>query len=249
MAPELTARQRLVDTLSGDLLAGPWDQPSKLWFLKGEAGDEWLEYAGEFNSSPENRLLDIVLDDSLPADATGILVATEGWDYPRQLSASLKAKGDDALKAYWALYPPSEHPKRVSTRNLVLACNDGDVIGLTKREDVVEEASWAKLDASTPCPTGNRLIDTARALLGQYPDLLDKLNQTDGLRAIKSITDTIDQAISGRLDQVETTIALLEAIPEPQRSRMIQDMPDEVKSAIRSMLSEDQVRRFGLEEN
>jgi hypothetical protein len=248
MSVELTARQRLVLTLSGDLMAGPWDQANKLWYLKGTVGDEWLEYAGEFTTSIETRLLDVALEDQLPADATGILVATEGWDYPEQLSASLRAKGESALKAYWGLYPPVDHPQRVSTRNMLLTCGDGEVIGLTTRQDNAEATAWAHLDGAESSPTGHETIDMTRAILGLFPALMDRLkNNGSHTRTVQAVLDAVDGAISGRLNEGEAMMAMLEALPDDRRAELFASMPEGLRHTLRSTLTDEQARRFGLD--
>lgn len=261
----LTPRQRLVDTLCGDLNAQGWDQPNKLWYLKGDASDEWLEYAGEFNGAPENHLVDLIAANKMPADATGVLIASEGWAYPKALTASFKT--DEALRAYWRLNPPSEHANKVEIRHLLLATRDGEVLGLTYRHEGEGVREWARLDASVACPTGDRVVDAARGMLGINPDLVNRVKSNpmfaapdspagklaalgettnDLLGQIKNISDTLQAVNQGEISEEEATVRLFRSVPEHVRRQIVEQMPPELREVFRRLLPPDEGQRYGL---
>lgn len=239
-----TPRQRMLLLLSSDLDVQGWDQKNKLWFVKGEATDEWLEYAGEFTGAPENHLLDLIIADQLPKDAHGVLVATEGWDYPKELNATFKTEA--SRKAYWETKPPSEHPDRIEIRHLLLACNDGDVLALTISNEPDPVIQWASVDASTPCPIGDRTADAARALVGLNEPLTHRLYQYEGMKVMSSIGEALDKALSGDATDEEVCREIFLALPEKMRHALVSDMPEELRDLLRRALTDEEQNHYGL---
>lgn len=240
----LSPRQRMLLDLASDLEGGGWDQRSKIWFVKGDLNDEWLAFHEEFSGNVENHLVDLTMASALPDDAHGVLVVSEGWDYPQRIREGLKT--DAALRAYWRTTPPSEHPERVEIRHLVLACNDGEVIGLTVTNSADPVMKWARLDASNPSPVGDRVVDASRALLGINDKLSQRISQVEGLQAIANIATVLDRAVSGASTEEEVTRDLFLALPDGLRAQVVKDMPEDVREAVRAVLSEEERRQFGL---
>lgn len=260
----LTPRQRLIDTLCGDLNAQGWDQRNKLWFVRGDTGDEWLEFAGEFNGAPENHLVDIIAKDKTHEGVTGVVVSSEGWAYPKSLADTFKVKTESALRAYWRLVPPSEHPEKVEIRHLLFAANDGDVIGLTSRRDTEGTKEWASLSIEQACPTGDRTVDAARALLGLNDALKQRVLATLGNKPrgdsltgpmaslndlnsqLQNILGTLQEVIDGNLTAPEATLKMFYGMPEEQRFAMLADMPDSIKEEFRQLLPRKEQEKYGL---
>lgn len=258
----LTPRQRLVDTLCDDLNAQGWDQKNKLWFVKGETGDEWFEFAGTFDGAPENHLVDLIAkDDSTRDDVTGLVVSTEGWAYPKKLTETFKTEA--ALRSYWRLVPPSEHPEKVEVRHLLFASADGEVIGLTARRDTEGTKEWAALTADQACPTGDRTVDAARALLGlnaalkqrvlstirkpSAPTMIGMATTGAGLaEQLQQLLGTLQDVVDGNMSPPEATLKLFHAMPEEQRLSMLADMPDFIKAEFKHLLTEEERNKYGL---
>lgn len=258
----LTTRQRLIDTLCGDLNFQGWNQKNKLWFVKGDAGDEWLEFAGEFSGAPENHLVDLIGGDH--ADISGVVIATEGWAYPKKLTDTFKT--EESLRSYWRLVPPDEHPEKVEIRHLLFASNDGEVIGLTSRHDTDSTKEWASLTSADPCPTGDRTVDAARALLGLNEPLKNRVLTTRqqpqaetasvnlaGLNLppeiserMNAILNTVQAVLEGKMSGRDATLALFHSIPEEDRVEMLRDMPASIKAEFRELLSEEERKKYGL---
>lgn len=255
--PALTVRQRLIDTLCDDLNAQGWDQSNKLWFVKGDTGDEWFEFAGEFSGAPENHLVDLITTDETRAGVRGVVVSTEGWAYPKKLADTFKTEA--ALRSYWRLVPPNEHPEKVEIRHVLFAARDGEVIGLTARRDTEGTKEWAALTADHKCPTGDRTIDAARALLGLNDALKQRvLNSVrrpqrsgspmvvGGLESLQSVLNTLQEVVEGNMSAPEATLKLFYSLPEENRIQMIADMPDFIKEEFKGLLPEDDRKKYGL---
>lgn len=249
----LTPRQQLVDLLCDDLNVQGWNQKNKIWFVKGEVGDEWLEFAGEFSGPPENHIVDLISKSEQPEDVTGLLVSTEGWAYPKKLTETFKTEA--ALRSYWRLVPPSEHPERVEIRHLLFASKDGEVIGLTSHHDAEGTKEWAALTVEQKCPTGDSTVDAARAFLGLNDSLKGRVSAAIGspvdharasLDTLKDILDTMKDVIDGKMTQQEATIKIMESMPEDQRRQMVNDMPDFIKDEFRKQLPEELRKKYGL---
>lgn len=259
----LTPRQRLVDLLCDDLNTQGWDQNNKLWFVKGDAGDEWFEFVGEFSGAPENHLVDLIAKDDSREGVTGVVVSTEGWAYPKKLADTFKSEA--ALRSYWRLVPPSEHPEKVEIRHLLFASSDGEVIGLTARRDSEGTREWAALTADQTCPTGDRTVDAARALLGINDALKQRVMATlrkqpntsgpmigmvpglSGLNEqLQSILGTLQEVLDGKITAPEATLQLFHSMPEEQRVQMLADMPEFIKDEFRNLLSDEERKKYGL---
>lgn len=251
----LSKRQRLVDTLCGDLNAQGWDQKNKLWFVKGDVEDEWLEFVGEFDGAPENHIVDLIAAKTSHPEVTGVVVSTEGWAYPKALADTFKTEAQ--LRSYWRLVPPSEHKERVEIRHVLLVSVDGEVIGLTARHDFDETKEWASLTADQKCPTGDRTVDAARALLGLNDELVERVRASFGsasdddsplstLTQLKKVLDTMKDVMDGKMTSREASVALFHAMPEEARIQMIRDMPEQIKDTFREALSEEERKKYGL---
>lgn len=239
----LTPRQRLLLSLADDLNVQGWDQPSKIWSLNGESGDEWIAFLSDITGKPEDYLLGMIESDQKP-DGHGLLVATEGWDYPVEVSAQLAdAK---ARRALWRSTPPDQHPQRVEIRHLLLVCQDGEVLGLTVSHETVPSIRWARMDSNMPSPTGNRVIDGCRAVLGLNKDLVKRVEEFGQLKSLLEITKTLEKAMSGDYSEDELTRELFLSLPDSMKSQVVADMPEEVKDVVRGVLSEEERRRYGL---
>lgn len=240
----LSPRQRLLAQLADDLNVHGWNQKNKIWSVNGEPGDEWLSFLGEFKGAPENYLVDLIAGSKLPEGAHGVVVASEGWDYPRQFKSALADEA--ALRTAWKQTPPYKHPQRVEIRHLMLACQDGEVIGLTVSHEAEPVTMWARLDASTPSPVGDRTIDAARALLGINDQLARRVNQLEGIQTIANIAAALDKAMSGEASEEEITRDLFLALPDAMKTQVVAEMPDDIKEIVRSVLSEEERRKYGL---
>lgn len=253
----LTPRQRLIDTLCDDLNVQGWDQKNKLWFVKGDTGDEWFEFAGEFGGAPENHLVDLIAkEEAKDEDVTGVVVSSEGWAYPKKLADTFK--NESALRSYWRLVPPSEHPEKVEIRHLLFVSRDGEVVGLTSRRDTDRTKEWATLTAEQACPTGDRTVDAARALLGVNDMLKQRVLSTikkpttsaigtvPGLGQIQDMLGTLQDVLEGRLTPPQATLRMFYAMPEEQRMQLLADMPDIVKDEFRALLTDEERKRYGL---
>lgn len=243
-AVALTPRQRIVDLLCQDLNSQGWNQRNKVWFVKGDVGDEWLEFVEEFEGPPENRIVDMIAKNQLQDGATGVLVSTEGWAYPEHLTASFKT--EQALRAYWRLVPPPDHAERVEIRQLVLTCNDGEVIGLIYHNDKDATRTWSYLDAAATCPTGDRTIDAARGLLGLNEPMVEKVRLMAGLEPLARLAEVLEQAMTGELDNDTAMVSVFKAMPEEVRRLMLADMPDDMKAQLRRLLPEEDRKHYGL---
>lgn len=248
----LTPRQRLIDTLCNDLNFQGWDQPNKMWYVKGDVSDEWLEFAGQFSGAPENHLVDTIAKNAGTEGVTGVVVSSEGWAYPKKLAESFKS--ESALRAYWRLTPPSDHPEKVEIRHLLLVSQDGEVIGLTAHHDAEGTKQWARLDASTPCPTGDRVVDAGRALLGLNDALKQRVlsaqsggqNISGDIAELRSILDAMKSVIDGNMTTPEATLKLFYSVPEDVRRQMISQMPEFLKDEMRKLLPPDEAPKYGL---
>lgn len=242
----LSSRQRLMLTLADDLNVQGWNQHNKIWTLTGTPTDEWISFLSEFSGPPEKHLADL-LSKRFKPEGHGLLVATEGWDYPVEVKAQLKDTA--ALRALWVKTPPDKHPQRVEIRHLLLACQDGEVIGLTVSNESVPMIRWARVDADAPSPTGDAVIDTARAVLGINEELaqrVDQVSQLDQLASIVNIATALDKAMSGQYSEEEVTRDLFLALPDSMRRQVVADMPDDIKEIVRGVLTEEECRRYGL---
>lgn len=255
----LTPRQQLIDTLCGDLNVQGWNQKNKLWYVKGATGDEWLEFAGEFSGAPENHLVDLIAKAQTAPDVTGLVVSSEGWAYPKKLAETFKT--ESALRAYWRLVPPSEHPEKVEIRHLLFASTDGEVLGLTAHNDTDGTKEWAFLTGDQKCPTGDRTVDAARAVLGLNEPLKQRvLNSvrkpspsSGGLsdlaqfnEQLQNLLGTLQAVVDGRLTPPQATLQLFYSMPEQTRIEMIREMPESIRAEFRELLPEEERKKYGL---
>lgn len=237
----LTPRQRLVAILCDDLNIQGWNQKNKVWFVKGEFGDEYLEFVGEFSGAPEKHLKELA---SKPRDGvTGLVISTEGWAYPKKLTETFKTEA--ALRSYWRLVPPSEHPERVEIRHLLFASCDGEVIGLTAHRDTDNTKDWAALAAGQK---GDSIVDAARSFLGNRNDspAAAVAEPLDAIGQLQTVLDCIQGVLEGRLSNEDATVRIFESMPEDQRRQMLADMPDFIKDEFRKALPEHLRKKYGL---
>lgn len=240
----LSARQQILDVLSGDLNAQGWGQPNKLWFVKGEVGDEWLQYVDSFDGAPENKLVKVISEGDPAEDVTGLVIATEGWTYPPSLMATFRS--EQALRAFWRLSPPDKHPQRVELRQILFVHRDGEVINLMVHNSPDIEKKWAHLDSNTECPTGDRTIDAARGLLGINDAIVNRIRQSDTFEPIQKIAGVIQAAISGEIGTDEATLGIFNSMPEDVKVEMVKTMPSELKDTLRRLLTPEEQSKYGL---
>lgn len=242
----LTARQKILGVLSGDLDAQGWNQPNKLWFVKGEVGDEWLEFVETFSGAPENHLVGLIAKGDKPDDVTGMVIATEGWTYPPSLMATFKS--EQALRAFWRLSPPDKHPQRVELRQLLAVHQDGEVINLIVHNAADIEDRWAQLDVAAKSPTGDRTIDAARGYLGLNDAIVARIRDTaaNPLDLINKLAGVIQQTVKGEIGTDEATLSIFNSMPEEVRVEMVAGMPDQLKDVLRRLLPAEERSKYGL---
>jgi hypothetical protein len=242
----LTARQQIIDMLSGDLNAQGWNQSNKLWFVKGDVDDEWLEFVETFTGAPENHLVQMISKGDKAEDVNGLVIATEGWTYPPELMATFKS--EQALRSFWRLSPPDKHPNRIELRQLLFVHKDGEVINLVVHNaDIAKK--WASMDAETKCPTGDRTIDAARGFLGINEAIVSRIRSTPGgspLDAMQKISGVMQQALSGQINPDEATLGIFNSMPEQVRIEMVKQMPDQIKETLRRLLTPEEQQKYGL---
>lgn len=262
----LTQRQQIVDSLSDDLTALGWNQKNKFWWVRGETGDEWFEYGGEFTGAPEKHLLQLIQNDQgRPEGSTGVVIATEGWAYPQTLTDSLTSEA--ALRAYWRLMPPSEHPDKVELRQLLLVSADGEVLGLTTKNDSGKE--WARIGPETVSPVGDAVVDSARALFGLHDTLKDRVSRRnqpkrggdpfpmpdlegmpdeikESFLRVKAILETVADVMDGSLSPTEASLKVFLALDEPSRREMLAGMPPTLVEQLAQAMPEELRKQYGL---
>lgn len=258
---ELTERQMIVKDLCQDLNAQGWDQLNKLWYLRGEPGDEWLEYVGDFNTAPEYRLFEMIGAGDFPTDASGVVFSQEGWDYPSSLRSTFSS--ERAMYAYWRLVPPSEHPEKINVRQLVLAARDGAVVALKHWDEADDAHEWALMDADTASPVGVELVDAARAVVGLNDRMAQIIQKAKALgesaiepevtaqsstkrEALAKINDIVTRVLAHEITPEDGQRELFRAMPDDVREEMLSDMPQELKDAFARHLSDEERRRYGL---
>lgn len=239
----LTPRQRLLDVLCRDLDAEGWDQNYKVWLVRGTADDEYLEYLADFRDEPEGFFAVMALDQTVGDDATGLVLATEGWSYPPQLRDSFKSA--EAFRAYWAVAPPMNHPERIETRHLILVSADGAVEGLLDyRDDTASE--WSHMDLEPNAISGNATIDLMRGALGCNEPVIG---------ALRAINDTVIKPIQAAADKLteagepwdvhRISYEFLKALPHHVRVQTVAALPPEIRAQIDAM-PEDLRRDLGI---
>lgn len=160
---------KLIETVESDINVLGWDKPARIFVLKGEEGDEYLELFTELDMNPIDFLEQATYRlGPIPADDNrGIAVVSEGYTYSKEVSAQLGTKTPDEQREFYEMLPPSQHPDRREVRSVVMVQRNGEVQSVNRLRGVNGE------DDEVFGAGGNmdgRLVDTMRMALGLNED-------------------------------------------------------------------------------
>lgn len=257
----LTSRQALIGSLCDDLNALGWEQPVKMWFLRGEPGDEYFEFVSAQVGDPEDQLLKIIGDGTSNEGVVGVAIAFEGWGYPANVEAALHTK--QQLEAMWRMRPPSSHPERVELRQVVLTTRGGEVNALTYRHEGEGVRRWHSLpESSVGEPTDNRVIDGSRAFLGDNEALAARirgasvefaegatLTPVEAMETLMKLTEVMRRYQEGGPGVTDADVMdreMFMAFPEVVRLKLVEMMPPDLKTHLRALLTDEEANKYGL---
>lgn len=225
----LNARQKMLDSLSTDLLNSGWDKPNLTWFMLGSDGDEYLDFIAEFTTGPAHWMMHRAEEGTLRDSVRGIVVSYESWAYPRALRDMLQENGV-SLAAYRALIAPSDHPQREQVRTLVLVARDGEVLRCDRHSDEDETMHQEYLEeVPSTGPTGVELVDQMRILLAICAPLHDPRHLRHQLASVLASSGRSDELLRTALAQQWSSDRIAAEIfkiaPAETQARLAQMLP------------------------
>lgn len=163
---DLTARKKMLDTLSDDLVYEGWDLPCKLWMVLGEVTDPYLGFVGNYEMEPVHWFMHRAEEGAVTDNVIGLVTCWESWRYPSDLHKHLEEhSGSPAVAAYHAIIAPDEHPDRGNLRTIMSVYRDGAILKIEHGDD--NNKIFGLMENVPPTgPVGEALVDCMRSMLG-----------------------------------------------------------------------------------
>jgi hypothetical protein len=213
---ELTQRQKLVAQLADDLDSQGWDQHSKVYAIKGDPDDEYLELLATFDEDLVHYL-EVHLNEHPNVKATGMLVTGEIWMYPRGLIEGMPLQ---ARPSYLRLMPPHSHEDRVDGRVLTLVATDGELLELVVRKGETDK-DWSDTPARLGAPES--IIQPIRYWLNMSP------GDAAGMPSLDMINAITQQAGKECWSEEQLIAVILTQLPQEERDKYVAHLRPDMK--------------------
>ena len=229
---DLTARKKMLDTLSDDLVYEGWDLPCKLWMVLGSNEDPYLEFVGNYNMDPNHWWMHRAEEGSVKDHVIGLVTCWESWCYPKALGDYFdqhREKGGVALQAYSAIIGPQGHPDHGNLRSMMAVFRDGEVIKV-EHFDTGEKKFNAMSDHPLTGSVGDELVDYMRCVIGIHsydPNPLHRISELFTNSA--KIQSIIDTAKRENWPSVRLSAEIFKHAPEDVQQELARTMPEEVR--------------------
>lgn len=229
---DLTARKKMLDTLSDDLVYEGWDLPCKLWMVLGDNDDPYLEFVGNYEMDPEHWFMHRAEEGTVKDTVIGLVTCWESWCYPKALGEHFdqhRETGRTALGAYGAIIGPQGHPDHGNLRSVMAVFRDGEVIK-TEHYDTGVKTFNAMTEHPLTGAVGDQLVDHMRSVLGINTFEANPLHRISAMfSGSTEIQEILATAQREGWPSVRLSAEIYKHAPEDLKQELARTMPDDVR--------------------